>query len=144
MLTALQGYPDLAEIMPINIPALDNLNHDSHSPSFKMRQRITFLQHPQDSLDPDLLLIEGVSITSKDFNAAREDRIALSFDELPQELYRLLKGSHELHIRWSTSKNFESIAPLVSRLSPGLHIFWNPQRSGNSSYAFPMANSYLR
>lgn len=109
-----------------------------------MRQRITFLQEPQDSLDPKLLHVESNSIATKDLKAAREDRITLSLDELPQELYRLLKASHELHIRWSSSRNYETIAPLVSRLTPGLHVFWTPQRGSNGSYAFPYPALLLR
>jgi hypothetical protein len=102
-----------------------------------MKQRITFLQEPQDSLDPKLLEVESSFIATKVLKAAREDRITLSLDELPNELRRVLKESHELHIRWSSLENHASIAPLVSRLSPGLHIFWTPQRSSNSSYAIP-------
>ena len=98
-----------------------------------MRQRITFVQEPQDSLDPKLLHVESSSIATEDLKAAREDRITLSLDELPQELYLLLKASHELHIRWSSSRSYKTIAPLVSRLSPGLHVFWTSQRSSNSS-----------
>jgi hypothetical protein len=104
-------------------------------PVLKMRQRITFLQEPQDSLDPKLLHVERNSIATKYLKAAREDKITFSLDELPQELYLLLKASHELHIRWSSSRSYETIAPLVSRLSPGLHVFWTPQRNRNSSYA---------
>lgn len=106
-----------------------------------MRQRITFLQEPQDSLDPKSLQVTSDSISTKELNASREDRITLSLDELPQELYRLLKASHELRIRWSSPENYETIAPLVSRISPGLHVFYTPQRSSNSSYDLPPACS---
>ena len=102
-----------------------------------MRQRITFLQEPQDSLDPKLLSVTSTSISTKELKAAREDRITLGLDELPQELYQLLKGSHELHIRWTSPRSFETIAPLVSRLSPGLHVFYTvAQRKSNSLYDF--------
>ena len=66
--------------------------------------------------------------------AAREERITFGFDELPQELYKVLKASHELHIRWVTEKVFETRAPLVARLSPGLHVFYTPLRNEGSSY----------
>ena len=99
----------------------------------KMRQRITFFQHPQDSVDPKLLDVKSNSISTKTLNAAREDRITFGFDELPQELYLVLKASHELHIRWINHLNYDSIAPVVSRLSPGLHIFYTPQRNSNLS-----------
>jgi len=99
-----------------------------------MRQRITFLQEPQDSIDPKLLKVTSSSISADELQAAREDRITFGLDELPQELYRVLKASHELHIRWINPFNYDSIAPLVSRLSPGLHVFYTPQRIHNSSY----------
>jgi hypothetical protein len=98
-----------------------------------MRQRITFLQEPQDSLDPKLLEVTSDSISTKELKAAREDRVTFGFDELPQELYRVLKASHELHIRWVSPNNYNTIAPLVSRLSPGLHLFYTPQRNNNGS-----------
>jgi hypothetical protein len=99
-----------------------------------MRQRITFLQEPQDSIDPKLLKVTKNAISTNELKAAREDRVTFGFDELPQELYRVLKASHELHIRWISPKNFDTIAPFVSRLSPGLHIFYTPQRNSNNSY----------
>ncbi|KAG0652407.1 pbn1 [Hyphodiscus hymeniophilus] len=58
-----------------------------------MRQRITFIQEPQDSLDPQRLQIGKNSIATQDLKAAREDRITLSLDELPQELYQYLQVS---------------------------------------------------
>ncbi len=99
-----------------------------------MRQRITFLQVPQDSVDPKLLKVTTNAISTTELKAAREDRITFAFDELPQELYRVLKASHELHIRWVGEGQYNTIAPLVSRLSPGLHVFYTPQRNNNDSY----------
>lgn len=99
-----------------------------------MRQRITFLQDPADSIDPSKLEITSTSISTPELTAAREERITFGFDELPQELYKVLKASHELHIRWVTEKVFETRAPLVARLSPGLHVFYTPLRNEGSSY----------
>lgn len=99
-----------------------------------MRQRITFLQEPKDSVDPALLKVAGNSISTNNLTAAREDRFTFGFDDLPQELYRVLKASHELHIRWIKPESYDNIAPVVSRLSPGLHVFYTPQRNANSSY----------
>jgi hypothetical protein len=102
-----------------------------------MRQRITFLQQPRDSLDPKALKITKNAISTPELKAAREDRITFGFDELPQELYRVLKASHELHIRWVTREVYELLSPLNSRLSPGLHVFYTPQRNSNNSYVYP-------
>lgn len=98
-----------------------------------MRQRITFIQQPEDSIDPDTLKITDESISTTNVKAAREDRITFGFDELPQELYRVLKASHELHIRWISEKAYDSISPIVSRLSPGFHVFYTSQRNSNNS-----------
>ncbi|KAH6681729.1 PIG-X [Halenospora varia] len=98
-----------------------------------MRQRITFIQRPEDSVDPEKLKVTNNVISTKNIRAAREDRITFGFDELPQELYRVLKASHELHIRWVSRNPYDTIAPLVSRLSPGLHVFYTPQRNSNNS-----------
>ncbi|RDW78401.1 hypothetical protein BP5796_06253 [Coleophoma crateriformis] len=98
-----------------------------------MRQRITFIQEPQDSTDPKSLKVSSNSIKTTNLKAAREDKITFGFSELPQELYRVLKASHELHIRWASPKQYDTIAPLVSRVSPGLHVFYTPQRKGESS-----------
>ncbi|PVH73546.1 PIG-X-domain-containing protein [Cadophora sp. DSE1049] len=104
-----------------------------------MRQRITFLQDPADSVDPSKLKITSTSISTPELIAAREERITFGFDELPQELYKVLKASHELHIRWVTEKVFETRAPLVARLSPGLHVFYTPLRNeGSSEYLCPL------
>ncbi|KAH8663597.1 PIG-X [Tricladium varicosporioides] len=98
-----------------------------------MRQRITFIQKPEDSVDPENLKVTNNAISSKTLKAAREDRVTFGFDELPQELYRVLKASHELHMRWVNRNAYDTIAPLVSRLSPGLHVFYTPQRNSNNS-----------
>jgi hypothetical protein len=98
-----------------------------------MRQRITFLQEPHDSVDPKSLKITGSSISASNVRAAREDRVTFAFDELPQELYRVLKASRELHIRWISPNYYSTIAPLVSRLSPGLHVFYDSSSKRNDS-----------
>jgi hypothetical protein len=102
-----------------------------------MRQRITFIQEPQYSTDPKTIHVtknEKVStLSAKNVIAAREDRITFGFEELPQELYRLLKGCHELHIRWVAEREYATLGPMVSRLSPGLHTFWTGQRNSSDS-----------
>jgi hypothetical protein len=98
-----------------------------------MRQRITLLQDPQDSVDPKSVKVTGSSISTPKLRAAREDRLTFPFDELPQELYRVLKSSHELHIRWVSPNRYTTITPLVSRLSPGLHVLYTPQLNKNGS-----------
>ncbi|KAK6605516.1 Protein pbn1 [Botrytis cinerea] len=97
-----------------------------------MRQRITFLQHPQDAVDPQNIKVSQDSITAGRVKAAREDRVTFSFSELPEEIYEVLKASHELHIRWVSPNQYDTASPLLSRLSPGLHVFYSPQRNSKS------------
>ena len=91
-----------------------------------MRQRVTFFQKPDRPVDPARLQITDSSLAGPDIEAAREERITLALDELPTELRKILTGSHELHIRWISSETYDSISPLFSRLSPGLHLFYTP------------------
>jgi hypothetical protein len=104
-----------------------------------MRQRTTYLQAPADALDPALLTVTSTSISTPELKAAREERVTFGFDELPQELYRVLKACHELHIRWVGERRYETVGPLFARSSPGLHVFYTPlHRGGNDTLLCPM------
>jgi hypothetical protein len=98
-----------------------------------MRQRITYIQKPDNSLDPSTLEVGKASIKTNGLKAAREEKITFGFDELPNELKEVLKESYEVHIRWVSEKAYETRAPLVSRLTSGLHVFYTPQRGNNAS-----------
>ncbi|KAH8815647.1 PIG-X [Xylogone sp. PMI_703] len=98
-----------------------------------MRQRITFLQRPEDAYDPSQLQLTQTSILAKNLRGARQERVTFSFESLPQELYRVLKSSYEIHIRWASPNPYETIPPIVSRVSPGLHIFYTPQQNTTNS-----------
>lgn len=91
-----------------------------------MRQRITFLHKPQDGIDPATLKVTGSSLSGPVLPAVREDRITLALDELPRELHQLLQNCHELHIRWVSTHSYDTVSPLLSRLSPGFHLFYTP------------------
>lgn len=107
-----------------------------HLTTSTMRQRITYLQDPAAAIDPSILIVTPSSISTPQLKAAKEERITFGLDELPQELYRVLKESHELHIRWVSETPFETRAPLVARLSPGLHVFWTALRERADSYVY--------
>ena len=52
-----------------------------------MKERVTFLHGADDALDPkQLLLLQNDSLRLKSLKAAREDRLTLGLDELPQEV----------------------------------------------------------
>ena len=131
---------DSASVPFPNLKRQEHLStfHNSQTPKSNsvliMRQRITFIQDPADSVNPELLQVSQNSIATKSLKAAREDRITFGFEELPQELYRVLKASHEVHIRWAGDRAFEGKGPLIGRISPGLHVFYTPQRNSNDSY----------
>lgn len=38
----------------------------------------------------------------------------------------MLKQCHEIHIRWVSMTQYRGGPPFVSRLSPGLHVFFTP------------------
>ena len=39
----------------------------------------------------------------------------------------MLKESHEIHIRWTSTENYDAPVPYASRLPPGLHVFYTPR-----------------
>ncbi|MCJ1388378.1 protease B nonderepressible form [Xylographa bjoerkii] len=94
-----------------------------------MRERITFVHGAEDDFDSSQLEVQNDSLYIKSLKAAREDRITFSFEELPQELWRVLKQCHELHIRWTSSLPYASVSPFNARVSPGFHLFYTPQRN---------------
>ncbi|KAI9818537.1 MAG: protease B nonderepressible form [Pycnora praestabilis] len=94
-----------------------------------MRQRITFLHQPEDAFNQEQLQVTGNTLSVKSLKAAREYRITFGFHELPQELALVLKQCHEVHFRWTSPYYYLSIAPFISRTSPGLHVFFTPQRN---------------
>jgi len=96
-----------------------------------MRERITFIQKLGDTLESSSLVISSGDIKGPDVKAVREDRLTFALDELPAELHSLLRLSHELHIRWVSTRPYETVSPLLARLPPGFHLFWTPGRGDN-------------
>lgn len=93
-----------------------------------MRQRTTFFHRPESPVDPALLRLVDATLTGPTIEAAREDRVTLGLDELPVALARLLAGNvQDLHVRWAArTAGTELVSPLLSRVSPGLHVFYTP------------------
>lgn len=92
-----------------------------------MRQRITFIHKPEDAIDPKSIKITGNSLATPSLTAAREDKITLALKELPAEIRLVLEQSHELHIRYVAPFPYQPVLPFVSRLSPGLHVYFTPR-----------------
>jgi hypothetical protein len=51
-----------------------------------MKHRITYLVPNPDDFHPDLLTVEDTSFSVKNLKAAKEHRITLGLNELPQEV----------------------------------------------------------
>ncbi|KEY80201.1 hypothetical protein BA78_0475 [Aspergillus fumigatus] len=91
-----------------------------------MRRRITFVQRPESPFHVDQAVLTSDALSITHLDAAREERATFGFDELPAEIWQVLKSSHELHIRWATERPYEIGAPFSSRISPGLHVYYTP------------------
>ncbi|KAK0622874.1 PIG-X [Immersiella caudata] len=91
-----------------------------------MRERITYLQKRHSSLPPSSLTVTPTSLSGPTIHAIREERLTFSLDELPRELSSVLNEVHELHVRWVSTKGYQSVGAFVGRLPGGWHIFWTP------------------
>ncbi|KHJ32116.1 putative protein pbn1 [Erysiphe necator] len=98
-----------------------------------MRHRITHIFESTESIDINSLIITHNSIsTSKLIKYAKEHKVILNINEIPQELSRLVTESQELHIRWVSEESYKPASPFVSILSPGLHLFYTPKKDFKS------------
>ncbi|KAI0480383.1 PIG-X [Xylariaceae sp. FL0804] len=96
--------------------------------SSTMRQRVTFFHRNENGIDPEDLKVGDSLVAGPDLKAVREQRATLALEELPADLQQLLRESHELHIRWNSLSGHENLGPWNSRLPPGLHVFYTPQK----------------
>ncbi|GAB7342649.1 hypothetical protein MBLNU457_g0808t1 [Dothideomycetes sp. NU457] len=104
-----------------------------------MKHRITYLLHEgEPGTDPSTIQVTHDSISSGLTRAASEWRVTVGLLDLPNELQQVLKQSHELHVRWSSTENYEAVSPFVSRLPPGLHVFFTPRSDAIKDYLCPM------
>ncbi|KAK2770196.1 protease B nonderepressible form [Emmonsiellopsis sp. PD_33] len=98
-----------------------------------MRKRITFIHEPNAAFNPNQLTITDSSLSVRSLHGAREERATFTYNELPQELWQVLKQCHELHIRWAAQYPFEAVPPFASRVAPGLHVFYTPGGKGEEN-----------
>jgi hypothetical protein len=47
-------------------------------------------------------------------------------------LAELLKAFDGLHVRWASPKEYDTLDPFTSRISPGIHVSYTPSRSDNN------------
>ena len=97
-----------------------------------MRRRSTFILDRSTDFDPDSIKITKDRFFIPEIKAAREEQLKYSLDELPEELQHVLVNAQELHIRWSPEHRFDTVAPYLSRIAPGLHLFYTPATTGHN------------
>ncbi|KKF92162.1 Protein pbn-1 [Ceratocystis platani] len=89
-----------------------------------MRHRITFVHRPEESIEPDALALTETSISGPALSEAmREDRFTVGLSELPEDVGLALESFSELHLRWASTRPYESVAPFTVRVTPGFHLF---------------------
>ncbi|EAW12590.1 uncharacterized protein ACLA_010160 [Aspergillus clavatus NRRL 1] len=103
-----------------------------------MRRRITFVQRADAPFDFDQAVLTTDALSIRNLDGAREERATLSFEELPSEVWQVLKSCHELHVRWATERPYHTGAPFSSRISPGLHVFYTPGGQEEASGFCPL------
>ncbi|KAF1813483.1 protein pbn1 [Eremomyces bilateralis CBS 781.70] len=103
-----------------------------------MRSRITYLQHDVSQFNPSQIRVRKDSIELSKLDAAKEHRMTFAFSELPRELWLALKQCHELHVRWVSMTPVQGVGPYVSRMSPGLHVFFSPLSEGTADRLCPL------
>ena len=105
-----------------------------------MKQRTTFFHSPEDGIDAERLKLSADTINGPEIRAVREDRLTVGLEELLGELSGalsgavsgLLHGSNDLHVRWVSPEPHGAVAPIPSRLPPGLHVFFSPLGHGRT------------
>lgn len=103
-----------------------------------MRRRSTFIHDPGLDFDPSELQVTSNKVSSPGLQAAREERLTYSFEELPDELQQVLSHAHELHICWAPEALYKPVAPFLSRISPGLHVFYTPLQGHTEDLLCPL------
>jgi hypothetical protein len=103
-----------------------------------MKRRTTYVHDPNQDFDPSSVKITKGRLEAPGINAAREEQLKFSLDELPDELRHLLSRTHEFHIRWATELHFDTISPYLSRVAPGLHVFYTPSAGADDFEVCPM------
>lgn len=100
-----------------------------------MRERITLVHRPGAGPDPEALSITKSGLrAAAPVEAVREDRLTLALDGLPHELAQLLQDFDGLRVRWASSAPYQTLEPLSSRLSPGLHVSYTRKADGEAPY----------
>ncbi|KAL4935896.1 hypothetical protein BDV06DRAFT_117496 [Aspergillus oleicola] len=109
-----------------------------------MRQRLTYIQKPSAPYSPDQTTLTRDALHIQSIDAAREERITVGFDEVPDEVASVLRQTHEVHIRWARQEVYEAVSPMSSRVSPGLHVFYSPLSTGGGFEEYIEGNEGLR
>ncbi|KIX96834.1 uncharacterized protein Z520_07554 [Fonsecaea multimorphosa CBS 102226] len=95
-----------------------------------MRRRSTYITHPSRAVNPDDIQVRQSQLLLGALKAAREERLTLGLEEVPVEIASYLRECHELHVRWAPEHPYNTTAPFLSRISPGLHVQYTPLHEG--------------
>ncbi|EER37522.1 conserved hypothetical protein [Histoplasma capsulatum var. duboisii H88] len=95
-----------------------------------MKKRITFIHGGEGKFDPKQVILRNDSLTVQSLDAALQEKYTFAFNELPQEVWQVLRQCHELRVRWSSQYLYNAVPPFPSRVSPGLHVFYTPVDQG--------------
>ncbi|CAJ0541937.1 Ff.00g083000.m01.CDS01 [Fusarium sp. VM40] len=90
-----------------------------------MRERVTFV-HRDHTLNPEELDNQEAGLLGPQIETVRQDKLTVPFSELPLELTDILQEYEAVHIRWASPIKSETLDPLTSRISPGLHVYATP------------------
>ncbi|EED18213.1 conserved hypothetical protein [Talaromyces stipitatus ATCC 10500] len=89
-----------------------------------MKRRITYITAADAEFDPSKqAILSKDTLSIRGLDAAKEERFTFNSAELPTKLLDNLHHTRELHIRWSTERNYDSVAPFLARISPGLQVY---------------------
>ncbi|OJJ48896.1 hypothetical protein ASPZODRAFT_139850 [Penicilliopsis zonata CBS 506.65] len=84
-----------------------------------MKTRYTFILRPGAPFTLDQTTLTSSSLSVRNLDAAREERVTFPSDED-------LEKFHDLHIRWTTERAHDTLTPFASRVSAGLHVLFTP------------------
>jgi hypothetical protein len=51
-----------------------------------MKRRVTYVQHPETPFEPHQASLSSTTVSVRDLDAAREDRITFGLEDLPEEV----------------------------------------------------------
>ena len=92
-----------------------------------MRERHTFIHGAEDAPDPTTFVLNEKGLSGRGLKSVREEKFSFSVDDLAPEINEILQQYKSINVRWASPLTYETLEPFASRLSPGLHIAYQPK-----------------